>query len=154
MTAKTERLRRSFFPQAIRLLTQNRSNNFYKNQFNKLLNIHYYPYCCYVYTRYNLFAHSSCTSLLIILLFIKPTVYCPAHFIILYFLPIFMYILLCCVSYNCTVHWTDLIYISLLIIFHIIMYVTNKILNLLNQSTWACKVTPLMEILQSTVFSD
>ncbi len=45
------------------------------------------------------------------------------------FLPIFMYILLCCVIYNCTVHWADLTYISLLIIFGVIEYVTNKTLN-------------------------
>ncbi len=52
---------------------------FTRLNFNKWSNIYYHPYCCYVYTRYNLFAHSSCTSLLI-LLFIKSTVYCIAHF--------------------------------------------------------------------------
>ncbi len=72
--------------------------------------------------------------------FFKSTVYCPAHFILLHilfffifiliifiyrvillnFLPLFMYILLCCVTYNCTVHWADLTNISLLIIFCII----------------------------------
>ncbi len=31
-----------------------------------------------------------------------------------------------CISYNCTVHEADLTYISLLIIFCIIVYVTNK----------------------------
>ncbi len=41
-----------------------------------------------------------------------------------------MNILLCCVTYNCTVHWADLTYISLLIIFCIIEFVTNKSLNL------------------------
>ncbi len=40
-----------------------------------------------------------------------------------------MYIFLCCVTYNCTVHWADLTYISLLIIFCIIEYVANKTLN-------------------------
>ncbi len=40
-----------------------------------------------------------------------------------------MYILLCYVTYNCTVHWADLIYVSLLIIFCIIEYLTNKTLN-------------------------
>ncbi len=88
---------------------------------------------------YNLFAHSSCTSLPI-LLFIKSTVCCPAHFILLhilflfifsylFFVPTLMYILLCCVTYNCTVHWADLTYSSLLIIVCIIEYVTNKTLN-------------------------
>ncbi len=99
----------------------------------KIFIILHHPYCCYVYTLHNLFAHSSCTSLLI-LLFIKSTVYCPAHFILSYctfysylfwfyffiFYPLFMYILLCCVRYNCTVHRADLTYISLLIIFCII----------------------------------
>ncbi len=66
------------------------------------------------------------------------TVYCPAHFIvyfIMYFffllhffsIPIFMYILVCvCIPYNCTVHGVDLTYISLLVIFCIIVYVMNK----------------------------
>ncbi len=87
-----------------------------------------------VHTRYNLFAHSSCTSLFI-LIFIKSTVDCVAHFISLHilllilfyfilfyfiyfflffilFLPIFIYILLCYVSFFIlffsTVHWADL----------------------------------------------
>ncbi len=93
-----------------------------------------------VYTLYNLFAHSSCTSLLI--LFIKSTVYCPAHvfyfiahftlyniiFISLFFI-FLSYLYLCifsCVTYNCTVHGADLTYISLLVISCIIVYVTNK----------------------------
>ncbi len=80
-----------------------------------------------VHTRYNLFAHSSCTSLFI-LIFIKSTVDCIAHFSSLHmlllnlfyfifylffilFLPIFIYTLLCYVSYFilffCTVHWAD-----------------------------------------------
>ncbi len=80
-----------------------------------------------VYTRYKPFAHSSCTCLLI-LLFIKSTVYCPTHFILLCFLPIFMYILLRCVL-HCLLSGPDLTYISLLIIFCIIEYVTNKTLN-------------------------
>ncbi len=75
-----------------------------------------------VHTRYNLFAHSSCTSPFI-LIFIKSTVDCIAHFsslhilllILFYFifylffilfLPIFIYTLLCYVSF-CTVHWAD-----------------------------------------------
>ncbi len=100
----------------------------------------YAEHCIYIYTLYNLFSHSSYTFLLI-LLFIKTTVYCPAHLfyctcyyflllsLIFYFIfsiPIFMYILLCCVAYNCTVHGADLTYISLLVIFCIIVYVMNK----------------------------
>ncbi len=74
------------------------------------------------------FAHSSCTSLFI-LIFIKSTVDCTAHFIlfhctftpyfILFFfltfsillLPIFMYIFSCVMFhfyFFCTVHWADL----------------------------------------------
>ncbi len=51
---------------------------------------------------------------------------------ILYFLLffIFMYILCVCIPYNCTVHGADLINISLLVTLCIIVYVTNKILNL------------------------
>ncbi len=43
-----------------------------------------------------------------------------------------MYILCVCIPYNCTVHGADLTNISLLVILCIIVYVTNKILNLLN----------------------
>ncbi len=44
-----------------------------------------------------------------------------------FFLPIFMFILLCCVTYFAlSIEWTDLTYISLLIIFCIIEYVMNK----------------------------
>ncbi len=98
----------------------------------KIFTILHHPYCCYVYTRYNLFAHSSCTYLLI-LLFTKSTVYCIAKFILLHillyfsyfkFLPIFIYIILCCVTYFALS--IDLTYISLLIISCIIEYVRNK----------------------------
>ncbi len=49
----------------------------------------------------------------------------------------FSYLYLCiffcvCISYNCTVHGADLIYISLLIIFCTIVYVTNKNLESLH----------------------
>ncbi len=86
-----------------------------------------------------------CTTCLHIPVYIiiKSTVYCPAHyfiahvilyFILLYFLFLlnfFPYLYLCifswvCISYNCTVHGADLTYISLLVIFCIIVYVTNK----------------------------
>ncbi len=85
LVAKTGRLRRSFFPQAIRLLN---SHNINMTPFNnhliisKIFIILYHSYCCYVNTLHNLFAHCSCAFLLI-LLFIKSTVYCPAHFILL-----------------------------------------------------------------------
>ncbi len=76
----------------------------------KIFTILHHPYCCYVYTRYNLFAHSSCTFLLI-LLFIKSTVYCLAQLnllhILLYikflYLYIYIYTLLLCYIF-CTVH--------------------------------------------------
>ncbi len=108
---------------------------------SKIFIILHHPYSCYVYTLYNLFAHSSCTFLLI-LLFIKSTVYCPAqlilfyffysyaYFFLLHFLHTYIYVYsLVCVTYNCIVHGADLNYISLLVIFCIIVYVTNKILN-------------------------
>ncbi len=52
---------------------------------SKIFIFFHHPYSCYVYTLHNLFAHSSCTFLLI-LLFIKSTLYCPAHFILLHIL--------------------------------------------------------------------
>ncbi len=91
-----------------------------------------------VHTRYNPFAHPSCTSLFI-LLFIKSTVYCIAHlnvlhiliFICSYFYFIFVYLYLyifsCVVLHilHCPLSGPVLIYISLLIISCIIEYVTN-----------------------------
>ncbi len=66
----------------------------------------YHPYCCYVNTKYNLFAHS---CLYYFLLSLQCTV-CTFYFIshsILYF--IIFSVLLCifscvCIPYNCTVH--------------------------------------------------
>ncbi len=100
---------------------------------SKIFIILYHPYCWYVYALYNLFAHSSCTILLI-LLCIKSTLYCPVHYFILFFIFYFIflpYLYLCifscvCISYNCTVHGAHLTYISLLVMFCIIVYVTNK----------------------------
>ncbi len=105
---------------------------------SKLFIILHHLYYCYINTLYNLFAHSSCTFLLI--LFIKPTVYCPVHFNLLHILfdilflffiftsfyshtYMYVYSLCDCIPYNCTVHGADLTYISLLIIFCIIVYV-------------------------------
>ncbi len=90
-----------------------------------------------VCTFFLLFAHSSGTSLFI-LLFIKSTVYCIAHFnslhilplFFLLFLPIFIYIFSCVMFHfyflHCPLRGPVLIYISLLIISCIIEYVTNK----------------------------
>ncbi len=72
-----------------------------------------------------------------LLLFIKSTVYCPAHFILLHilFFLIFFDLYLCIFScvvlhiLHCPLSGPDLIYISLLIMFCIIEYVTNKTLN-------------------------
>ncbi len=70
--------------------------------------------------------------------------YCTCYYFLLlslifYFIfsiPIFMYILLCCVTYNCTLHGADLTYISLLVIFCIIVYVMNK-----NLEPWTSRGT-------------
>ncbi len=81
-----------------------------------------------------MFAYSSCTYLLI-LLFIKSTVYYSAKFIllhILFFFFTYIYVYSLVLSYNilhCPLSGPDLIYISLLIIFCIIEYVTNKTLK-------------------------
>ncbi len=112
-------------------------------------NIHYSPSSALllcVHTRYNLFAHSSCTSLFI-LIFIKSTVDCIAHFIslhilllILFFLIFlsysYLYLYTCifsCVMFHflfyflhCPLSGPVLTYISLLIIPCMIVYVTNN----------------------------
>ncbi len=77
--------------------------------------------------------------------FIKSSVYCFAHFILLHiftlyclflfnFLPIFIYILVLLLFLHCPLSGPDLIYISLLIIFCIIEHVTNK----QNLEPWTC----------------
>ncbi len=103
-----------------------------------------------VHTRYNLFAHSSCTSL-VILIFIKSTVDCIAHFSSLHILLLilfycfyllssflsyyYLYLNICsCVMYHllflfflhCPLSGPVLTSISLLIIPCMIVYVTNK----------------------------
>ncbi len=61
--------------------------------------------------------------------------YYSLFIIIIYYFSFFIktnsYLYLCifscvCVTYNCTVHGVDLTYISLLVIFCIIVYVTDK----------------------------
>ncbi len=108
----------------IQTQTQTRSHNIYMTQFNV-----YIPGT-------TMFAHSSCTSLFI-LLFIKSTVYCLAHFISLHILPLifvlflfysYLYLYICCVVFfflHCPLSGPVLIYISLLIIFCIFEYVTK-----------------------------
>ncbi len=106
----------------------------------------YFPLLCNYCPLY--IAHSSCTSLFI-LIFIKSTVDCIAHFISLHilllilfylfftyffilFLPIFIYTLMCYVSsfilffLHCPLSGPVLTYISLLIIPCMIVYVTNN----------------------------
>ncbi len=100
----------------------------------KIFTILHHPYCCYVYTRYNLFAHSSCTFLLI--LTIQYTVlhilfYCTFYslfFLIIFILYLYLYIYSSVVLnfLHYPLSGPDLTYISLLIISCIIEYVTNK----------------------------
>ncbi len=100
----------------------------------------YFHISSFLYIKYPV--QTVCTFLLI-LLFIKSTVYCPAHYFIAHFIlfysfflfHFFPYLYLCilsCVyiSYNCTVHGADLTHISLLITFCIMVYAMNKIVNL------------------------
>ncbi len=103
-------------------------------QFNKQWDAHYSPslLLCTVYLLH-------IPAYIIILLYIKSTVYCSAHFIllhILFFLIFIFHLYLCIFScvvlhiLHCPLSGPDLIYISLLIIFCIIDYVMNKTLNL------------------------
>ncbi len=81
-------------------------------------------HCCYLYL-----LHIPAYS--IILLCIKSTVYCSAHLILPYFFHLYLCIFSCVVLHilHCPLSGPDLIYISLLIIFCIIEYVTNKTLK-------------------------
>ncbi len=132
-----DKLRRSFFPhQAPKLKLSLITSTWLHLIITKIFIILHHPYFCYIYTLFNLFAHSSCTFLLI-LLFIKSTVYYSAHYFIAHFIFIFFFSIffllfifyfsfyLCifscaCVTYNCTFHEAYLTYISQLIIFCII----------------------------------
>ncbi len=88
MMAKTERLRRSFFPQAIRLLNTNpvslTLSRLIINCKTSILSSPVLLLC--VHTRYNPFAHPSCISLLFILPFIKSQYTVFAHLLVLDFL--------------------------------------------------------------------
>ncbi len=155
MMAKTERLRRSFFPQAIRLLTQ---TLFHKHLQDPLLTVNILTFSSLLlYVQYP--EQPVCTSLLFTLLFIKSqytvflfcTSYCFLHillffahlivlhfFISLHILLLFLFFTicmpLCCVTlYNLYSYYFALStertwfdYISLLIIPCITYYVTNK----------------------------
>ncbi len=57
--------------------------------------------------------------------------YCTFYSSLFFFFLFYLYLCIfsCVVTYNCAVHWANLTYISLLIIFCIIEYVTNKSLN-------------------------
>ncbi len=87
MMAKTERLRRSFFPQAIRLLnTKPILINTYKIVTEKHPYSHH-PYCCFVYipstTRLHIpLAHPSCSYYYLL----SPSILFFAHLIVLHFL--------------------------------------------------------------------
>ncbi len=71
------------------------------------------------------------TLLHIILLHIYFLFFYSFYFLLQFFPYLYLCIFSCvCISYNCTVHGLDLTYISLLVIFCIIVYVTNTILNL------------------------
>ncbi len=83
---------------------------------SKILIILHHSYSCYVNTLYNLFAHSSCTFLRI-LLFITSTVYCLAHFILLHVFFMFLFLFFKC----CTYFFHTYIYVYFLVfVLHII----------------------------------
>ncbi len=94
MMAKTERLRKSFFPQAIRLLN--------KNSQDPLLTVNIITFSSLLlYVHYH--EQPVCTSLLFTLLFIKSqyTVFC---FLFLYILLFFLHILLFFCTSHCLLH--------------------------------------------------
>ncbi len=121
-----------------------------------------------VHTLYNPFAHPSCTSLLFILLFIKPqyTVFCtsyclalfiPLHILLLFLFFYYIYALVLLLLYNfyfillhCPLSGPDFTYISLLIIPCIIYYVKNK--GTLNP--WTLKLKKIWKLfsIQSSPF--
>ncbi len=121
-------------------------------------NIHYSPSSALllcVHTQYNLFAHSSCTCLFI-LIFINPqytvlhilshcTFYSLFYFIIcsyFYFILTYIYIyslVLCFIFLHCPLSGPVLTYISLLIIPCMIVYVTN------NKEPWTLNLEPRLE---------
>ncbi len=104
---------------------------------SKIFIILHHPYCCYVYTLYNMFAHSCFYYYLLSLQYtvLHILFYCTIYLIFYYSylktIYLLSYLYLCifssvCVTYDCIVHGADLTYISLLFIFCIIVYVTNK----------------------------
>ncbi len=138
MMAKTERLRRSFFPQAIRLLKTN-SVSYTFTRLNLLTakySYSHHPYCCYVYipgtTRLHIPLAHPCSyyyllspSILFCTSYLFSTSYSIAHFTLYLYsclVYIYIYALVLCYFYLLFVFFAlslsgpDLIYISLLII--------------------------------------
>ncbi len=103
---------------------------------SKIFTLLHHTYCCYVYIP----VQPVCTSLLI-LLFIKSTLYCIAYFTH-YFLPIFMFILLCCVTYfalSIERTWPNL------------HFTTDYILyNWVCDESWTLNLEPWNQILQAS----
>ncbi len=109
---------------------------------SKWFTILHNPYCCFVYIPGTTCLHIPLAHLCLYYYLLSPQYtalhilfYCTFYslffliiLIYLNFLPIFIYILLCCVTYlHCPLSRPDPIYISLLIIFCIIEYVTWRI---------------------------
>ncbi len=79
---------------------------------SKIFIILHHPYCCFVYTLYNLFAHPCLYYHCLLIL-----QYTVLHILFLFFSYLYLCRFSCAVTYNCTVHGADLTYISPLVIF-------------------------------------
>ncbi len=132
----------AFFPQAPKLKLGLITSTWLNLINSKIFTIIHHPYCCYIYIYIYIYpVQHVCTFLshtpaYIIIYYVPSILYCTfyfiAHLILLYF--IFSYIhvyslVLCSNILHCPLRGPDLIYISLLIIFCIIEYVTNKTLK-------------------------
>ncbi len=95
----------AFFPRAPKLKLGLITSTWLNLINSKIFTIIHHPYCCYIYiyiyTLYNMFAHSSRTHLLI-LLFIMSPVYCIAHFIYYTYSSLFYFFLYSCI-FSCIV---------------------------------------------------
>ncbi len=124
MMAKTERLRRSFFPQAPKLCLITFTG---LNLINcKIFTILHHPHCCYIYIPGTTCLHIPLAHPCLYYYLLSPQ-YTLLH-ILLFIFYLYLYIFSCVVLHilHCPLSEPDLTYISLLIIFCIIEYVTHK----------------------------
>ncbi len=110
MMAKTERLRRSSFPQAPKFITST-----WLHLINSIYSLFYIIHIAAMFIPCTICLH---IPVYIIIYEVHSILSCTSYSSLFFYLYLFMYILLCCVTIFCTVHWADLAWLT----FHYWLY--------------------------------